>query len=301
MHSAERYFFFVLGIIAILFLFGVPCAPAGLKAETISLGIVSAKPKHKIEEHSDFGNYLARKLSSVSAIKGNVVVAPTALQLAKLLHENKFDFYSESSYPTYVINHEAGARVLLRRWKDGVSDYRGVVFTTKDSGVTRLEDLWGKIVAFEDSGSTSAYFLPKVFLLRKGFRLTEKPSFEANVAPAEIGYLFAGGSEKTLLSWVLLRKVAAGALSNVDLDKRDAKTKAQVVTLAETEMFPRHFLSVRKDLDMAVVNRLKEILLSMHQDPEGQKVLRRSDNTTKFDPLPGGEAMMRQKFKQLFG
>ena len=33
-------------------------------------------------------------------------------------------------------------------------------------------------------------------------------------------------------------------------------------------------LAVRKDLDASVRNRLKEILLNMHDDPDGQKVLK---------------------------
>ena len=292
---------FVSAITAAHFLLGARCVRAGSSVETISLAVVSAKPKHRIDEHRDFVNYLARKLSSTSDVKGNVVIVPTALQLAKLLNEKKTDFYIESPYPTYVINRESGASVLLRRWKDGVSDYRGVLFTAKESRVTGLDDLLGKTVAFEDAGSTSSYFMPKVFLLRKGFKLTERSSFDAQVSAREIGYLFADGSEKKLLNWVVSGKVAAGALSNIDLDKREAKTKLALVTLAETEMFPRHFLSVSKNLDAAMVSRLKEVLLNMHQDPEGQKILRMSDNTTKFDPLPGGEETIRRKFKQLFG
>ena len=53
---------------------------------------------------------------------------------------------------------------------------------------------------------------------------------------------------------------------------------------------PRLILvSVRKDLSEPDQKCLKEILLNMHQDDEGQKVLRLTDNTTKFDTLPGGE------------
>jgi phosphonate transport system substrate-binding protein len=300
MNRPDSRLFFISGIIVLVIVLQARSAPAGSAFETISMGVVSTKPKPRIDEQSDFVHYLAGKLFPSAHIKGNVAVVSTALELAKLLNERKVDFYVESPYPTYIINKQTGARVLLRRWKDGASDYRGVLFTTKDSGVTRLDDLLGRIVAFEDSGSTSAYFLPKIFLLRKGFRLTEKRSFEASVSPTEIGYLFAGGSEKKLLSWVLQRNTAAGALSNIDLDKLDEKTKAAVVALAETEMFPRHFLSVRKDLDASVVKRLKEILLSMHEDPEGQKALKKSDNTTKFDLLPGGEEIIRRKFRQLF-
>ena len=299
MNRAERQFFLPLSLVAILLLLSARCAPAGSQVETITLGVVSAKPKHKIEQHSAFVNYLARKLSSTT--KGNVVIAPSAQQLGKLLYEEKVDFYVESPYPTFIINKQAGARLLLRRWRDGVSNYRGVLFTKKDRGITKVENLPGRLIAFEDPGSTSAYFLPKVFLLQKGFTLTEKPSFEAAVGQREIGYVFAGGSEKQLWTWVLQGQVAAGALSNLDLEKRDVKATQEVVTLAETESFPRHFLSVRRDLDRTIVNRVKEVLLSMHLDSEGQKGLRTFDNTTKFDALPGGEEMVRRKFRQLFG
>ena len=274
--------------------------PGGARVETLSLGIVSEKPREKIEEHLDFVNYLARKLSSTSEIKGKVVVARTALQLAKLLDEKMVDFYVESPYPTFLINERTGARVLLRRWKGGVGEYRSLLFTRRDSGITRLEDLLGKIIVFEDPGSTSGYFLPKAFLIRRGFRLTEKFSFEANVSPQEVGYLFAYGSEENVINWVLLRKVAAGAFSSNDFDKLDEKRRSEIVILAETETVPRHLLSVRKDLDPTLVNRLKAVLLSMHLDEEGQKVLRKADKTTKFDLLPGGEEQMYQQIRELF-
>ena len=275
-------------------------AAAGARIETISLGMVSEKPRERIEEYRDFVNYLARKLSSTPGIKGSVVVARTAPQLAKLLEEKKIDFYMDSAYPTFLINEQTGGKLLLRRWKRGVSEYRSLLFTRRDSGITRLEDLRGKIIAFEDPGSTSGYFLPKALLLRRGFPLAEKSSLQANVSPKEIGYLFAHGSEENVVNWVLLRKVAAGAFSNNDFDELDEKRKAELVILAETEKITRHLLSVRKDLGPALVNRLKEILLSMHNDEEGRKILKKADKTTKFDLLPGGEEMVYQKIRELF-
>jgi phosphonate transport system substrate-binding protein len=83
-------------------------------------------------------------------------------------------------------------------------------------------------------------------------------------------------------------------------NKLDERRKADIVILAETETMPRHLLSVRKDLHPVLVNRLKEILLSMHQDEESQRVLRKADQTIKFDLLPGGEEMLYQKIRELF-
>lgn len=279
---------------------GVRYAAASARIETISLGLVATKPERRIEEHQDFVNYLARKLSSGVDVKRSVIVAPAPLQLAKLLIEKKVDFYMDSPYPTYLINTHAGSRLLLRRWKGGVSEYRGVLFTKRHGGIARLDDLLGKTIVFEDPASTSGYFLPKTHLLKKGFNVTQKSSFQEAVSPNEIGYVFAGGSEKIVLNLVLSRKVAAGAVSDNDLETVDEKKKLEILVLAETEMFPRHLVSVQKELTPLFENQLKETLLSMHRDPEGQRVLKRMDNTTQFDLLPGGEEMVRRKFREVF-
>ena len=117
---------------------------------------------------------MARKLGSGPDIEGKVIIVPTPLQMAKLLEEKKIDFYMESPYPTYLINKQGAAVLLLRRWKSGMAEYRSLIFSKKESETNRLEQLRGKMIAFEDPGSTSGYFLPKVLLLKKGFKLYGK-------------------------------------------------------------------------------------------------------------------------------
>lgn len=271
-----------------------------VKAKTISLGLVSIVFQNEIEEHfRDFARYVARRLSSSLDMEGRVIVASTALQLVKLLDQKKVDFYMESPYPTYLINKQGAAVLILRRWKGGMAEYRSLIFAKKHSGTTRLEDLHGKMIAFEDAGSTSGYFLPKILLLKKGFKVTEKPGPAAKVARREIGYIFAP-PDRTIMDLVLANQVTAGAFSDDDYGALDEKTRAAITIFAESETLPRHLVSTRKDLDPAVRKRLTEILLSMHQDEEGRKILRQTDNTTKFDRLPGGEEMVRRKFIELF-
>ncbi|HXV79019.1 MAG TPA: PhnD/SsuA/transferrin family substrate-binding protein, partial [Candidatus Binatia bacterium] len=77
-------------------------------------------------------------------------------------------------------------------------------------------------------------------------------------------------------------------------------SKASISLLGETESVPRHLVSVRKDVPEPIVKRLREILLSMDQDKEGQEILRKADNTTKFDSLPGGEEMVRRTLVELY-
>ena len=296
--------------LAIAFLVLTLLLTAGLNAEaqtkpetrikTLTLGVVSQDALAPVEEHfRPLAAYAARKLSPSGETKGAVIVARNAAQMMKLLEEKRVDFYVESPYPTYVINRLGAATLLLRRWKGGMAEYRSLIFTGKESGIARLEDLRGKMIAFEDPGSTSGYFLPKLFLLKKGFSLMEKPNLGAKVAASEIGYTFTG-TDKNVVNLVLQKKVAAGAFSNDDHASLDEKSKAAIAILGESESLPRHLVSVRKDLPEPVIKSLKEILLSMNQDDEGQKILRQTGNTTKFDSLPGGEESVRRKLVELY-
>jgi phosphonate transport system substrate-binding protein len=302
----QRRRLFVIAIAALLFgairgSNAVGQTPSRVEVRTLSLGIVSEVHQKEIEEHyRDFVGYLARKLSAASDVEAKVIIASTPTELAKLLGQQKVDFYMESTYSTYVINDVQGAgKLLLRRWQRGKPEYQSLIFTKRNSGVNRLDDLRGKIIVFEDPESTSGYFLPKFFLLRNGFKLSEKGRLDASVAPGEIGYVFASSQEK-LVDLVLTEQAAGGAFSDDDYAKLDEKAKADVGVLAQSERLPRHLVSIRKDMAPPLADRLKAILLSMSEDDEGRKILQKTGETTKFDMLPEGEEGMRRRLLETF-
>ena len=291
-------------ILALLFTLGRNAAGQTsdrLETKTISLGIVSETHQKEIQEHfRDFVDYVARKLSSALAVEGKVVIAAKAPELAVLLEQGSVDFYMESPYSTYIVNNVHGAaKLLLRRWQRGKAEYQSLIFTKRNSGINRLEDLRGKLIAFENPESTSGHFLPKFFLLRSGFKLSQKPKVEAKVRPEEIGYLFAN-SQKSLVDLVLTNRVAAGAFSDDDYARLDPKRRSDIVVVAETERMPRHLVSVRKDMAPELAERLGEILRSMAEDDEGRRILQKTGDTTKFDLLPEGEDGMRRRLLETF-
>jgi ABC-type phosphate/phosphonate transport system substrate-binding protein len=127
------------------------------------LGIITATNRSLTAEHfTDFVRYLAAKLTSASDIEGKVVIAPTAFNLARLIEQRQIDFYMDSPYPTYLVNDVQGVvKLLLRRCKRGMAEYRSLTFTKTNGAINRLEDLRGKVLVFKDPESTSGYFLPK--------------------------------------------------------------------------------------------------------------------------------------------
>jgi phosphonate transport system substrate-binding protein len=271
------------------------------EVKALQLGLVSEINKPAIEEHfRDFVRYVSRRIAPGAEAGAKVVIAPTPFELTKLLEQRRVDFYMESVYPTYTINYVHGAaKTLLRRWKGGQAEYQSVIFTKRDGGIKQLADLRGKTMIFEDPGSSSGYLMPKLFLSRNGYKLVEKKRYDPNAAPAEIQYSFAYLRSK-LIEAVLTQQVAAGAISDDDYNGLDEKRKSAIAILAHTERLPRHLLSVRTDLAPLLVGQLNDVLVTMHDDADGQRILKKTDQTTKFDVLPGGEAALRKRLLESF-
>jgi phosphonate transport system substrate-binding protein len=173
---------------------------------------------------------------------------------------------------------------LLRRWKNGGSDYKSVFFTRKDSRLTLLDHLGGKVIAFDEPFSSFGYFVPKVELLKITFMVLPDRPGAASVSGDEVRYIFTGGDTNTIFK-VANGGVAAGAVAG-ERYHASARNLNSLKILHETASMPRQLVSHRADLPDILVAKIKNILINMSQTEEGRKVLREFDNTTKFDEIP---------------
>ncbi|MFQ5598013.1 MAG: phosphate/phosphite/phosphonate ABC transporter substrate-binding protein [Nitrospiria bacterium] len=254
-------------------------------AKPIRIGSIHDEPANEIRKFLPIARYLAKELESDGIDAGRVVVADSIPQMAALLRKGRVDLYIDSPFPSLAVSRFSGSKLLLRRWKKGMSEYHTVFFVRKDSGISRLEQLKGRMLAFEVPFSTSGYFLPKMVLIQKGFKLVLKRDASEPVAPDEVGYVFSRDDENTVV-WVLRGKVSAGALDHRNYLKDAKGSLSQLKRLHETFSIPRHIVSYRADLPPRLVARIKDILLGMERSEEGRRVLKAFEKTTKFDEIP---------------
>jgi phosphonate transport system substrate-binding protein len=240
-----------------------------------------------IKRSAPLAKYLAKELQAEGIDQGKVIVVKSIPEMGNLVREGKVDLFIDSPFPALAVSRLAGTKFLLRRWKKGLAEYRAVVFSLKDSGVSRLEDLNGKLVAFEEPSSTSTYFLPKLVMVQKGLKLVEKKGASDPVGPHEVGYVFVG-SDPNSIFWVLRRQAAAGVANQQNFVLEARGHLDNLKSIHETFNIPRQIVSYRADLDPKFIAKIKETLIKMDQSEEGRKALRESDNTTKFDELPEG-------------
>lgn len=248
---------------------------------------VSSNPKKHFKHLMPMANYLAANLHDFGIKRGEVLFAKDNQQMIDLIKQGRVDLITDTAFSAVIFNEQAGAEIVLRRWKKGVAEYSSVIFSHNESGINSFSDLVGKTIAFQDRGSSSAYYIPASILIRNGYQLHELQS-PNDVPPAnKIGFVFAN-KEINISAWVHKGIVAAGAFNNLNWDnERDMPTnfKQQLQIIYTSEAFPRGVELQRSDLNPALKHRVVELLTGAHENEAGQRALKAYQKTTKYDDL----------------
>ena len=272
--------------------------PQTIRAETIRIGDIGNQPTAQIKRFAPLAGYLAKQLESEGIAEGKVVVAKSISEMDTLLRQRKVDLFIDSPFPVLAVSRLSGSKFLVRRWKRGLAEYHAVIFVRKDSGIGQLEDLKGKMFAFEEPFSTVTYILPKMVMVQKGLKLVQKKSAADPVAPEEVGYIFVGDDPNTMFR-VLRGKTSGGVMNNQNYHREARGYLDSLKIIHETFSLPRQVVTCRADLDPKLVARIKEILVKMDQSAEGRKVLKDFEGTTKFDEI-SDQAMLSLSKLQKF-
>jgi len=267
--------------------------------KAIVLGDISDEPAETIEGTQPMADYLAARLGDYGITRGEVKIAPDLDTMTQWMADGKVDIYFDSPYPVLVVSQKTGAVPVLRRWKYGVSAYHSVFIARKDSGLTSLADLPGRMVAFEESFSTSGYMLPLSYLIEQDMNPVEKANLETAVAPDEVGYLFST-ADNTTIQWVVSGKVPIGVVDNVTFELLiPEETREGLTILAATEDVPRQLVLLRSGIEPELAEAIQTILIGVDESEEGQAALE-AFLTTEFDEFPEGAEAALARMQTLY-
>jgi len=286
-------------MIAVLAVFAAGTVPAGAtgsgtdlqlaaRGKTLVLGRVSDDTVKTLEKLGPMAEYLAKQLSHLGYTAGTPVVARSNEEMADMIRSGEVDVVSETALSALWFAESADAQPLMREWKKGVAAYRSVLIARKSSGVSRLEDLRDKVLAFEDPGSTSGFLYPLAALRQAG--LDPVPVRRGQRPPAgKVGYIFTRG-EVNVATWVARGLADAGAISNLDWEDI-ARTpnilKSEIDVFYEGTPILRSVLLVRGDLDDGVKSAIRQVLAAMENEAEGKKVLKAYYKVKRYDEIVG--------------
>lgn len=255
--------------------------------QTLVIGKVTENPKKHYRYMKPIADYVVGHMKDLGIREAKVLMAKDIRQMASYLKQDKVDWVTETCFPAVILQEKADAEILLRKWKKGVPEYHTIFFTRQDSGIDSLDNIQGKTIAFEDPGSTTAYFIPAWILLQRGYKLVQMASVRETPGAGMVGFVFSE-QEINSSTWTHRGLVDLGALSNLDWEKDDHMRQVQrkeMKIIFESKPFPRAIELVRKNLDPAIKLRLKTVLLAADKDPKAQKALKAYQKTKKFDEL----------------
>ena len=253
------------------------------------MAAISDNPMGIHEAMQPMADYMGRKLAPIGIESVKIIVVENHEQMVLLLHEKKVDWITETAYSAALLQRRGGAETLVRRWKQGVPDYRSVVFTRKSRDIQGLDDLVNRRIAFQHRGSTTGYFVVASALKSAGYRLQQLGSVYDQPAAGELGYVFSGAEYNSAI-WVHKGIVDAGVVSSIDWQQESIlpeKIREDMRIIYTSPPIPRALELVRGDLNPVVKAAMKQALLTAHLDPEASTALAAYQGTSKFDALDG--------------
>ncbi len=149
---------------------------------------------------------------------------------------------------------------------DGTSTYHGYIFVRKNSNIKTAADMEGKSLALVERATTAGYIFPLAWLKRQGIDNMDTYFKE---------YFFTG-SHDAAIDAVLNGEADVGAAKNTIYERMKItkpRIDKELVILADSPRVPSNGLCVRKELPEKYKIQLKSLLMGLHQDAEGTRVL----------------------------
>ncbi|WP_051240134.1 phosphate/phosphite/phosphonate ABC transporter substrate-binding protein [Arenimonas composti] len=258
--------------------------PASAADGVLVLGRISDDPRQHHEQLQPLLDYVVPRMESVGIREGRVLMARDPQQMMSYLRRGKVDWVTETPAMGLLLVDRAGARPLLLTERSGSREYRSVIFTRRDSGITDIGQLLGRTIAFQSPASTSAYVVPAMDLLERGLPMSLMVSPMEGADPGSVGYVFAN-TDTNLAAWVHTRLVDAGGFSDQDWESLQRMSEAfrrDLVIIHTSEPVPRAMEIVAGGMDPRVAERLREVLLGASSDPQAREALRQFFRTTGF-------------------
>jgi len=253
-----------------------------VNARSITIGSLSDSADSEIALFLPLAAYLSTALTSFDIDKGRVRIKRNHDQMANLMKRGEVDLFIDSSVSALKMQRLGAGEFFLRRWKQGIAEYQGVIFTLADSPITQINDLAGRTIGFEERFSSSGYLLPASELSNNGLLLSKDP---IGTHLNQVNSRFTGSDQSTLM-WVLHKRIDAGAMASNTFKELAGDLIGEFKIIHTSATVPYHVILIRPGISERLQTAIKYRLMAMEQNLVGQQVLQGFEQTSRFDEIP---------------
>lgn len=179
----------------------------------------------------------------------------------KKLFEGHFDFSLPNPYQTVVASTK-GYTIFGKMADD--ENFRGIILVRKDSGIEKVTDLRGKTVSYPAPTALAATMMPQWYMHMHGLDINN-----------DITNSYVGSQESSIMNVYLGKSAAASTWPPPwrAFIKERPEVAEQVEIKWETSHLPNNGLVHRDDVPQELVEKVSQIIFSLHKSSEGQKIL----------------------------
>ncbi len=235
-------------------------------ASELTIGLIPEQNVFKqIKRYKPIGEYIEKK--SGIAIKFSIL--PRYGNIIARFEKKNLDGAFWGSFTGAMAIKKLGIQPIARPVNlDGTSSYRGYIFVRKESQIADVERMKNSVIAYVDKATTAGYVFPIAYFKEEGVQ---------NVNTYFQEHYFTGSHDASIYA-VLDKEAEIGCAKNTIYDRlarEDARIDEELVVLAQSPDVPSNALGLRRDMAPEIKERIKQVLLEMERDPEGQEVLKR--------------------------
>jgi phosphonate transport system substrate-binding protein len=276
-------------------------ARGGSRGEsTIRIGQVGIGITDRLQWLNGLGKNLSARMGDVGIVGSESLAITDNSRVTLLRHwrEGRINVVLDNVATAKALLALGGTPIVKAEDRAGESEFAPVIFARRGSGVARLEDLRGKVVALEDRGSAVAFQMPLCELRRRGMGVDSLYGLGSAARPGRVGYVVSRDKLNTL-GWVFHGKVSAGAIGKRFWPKLVTPVPAyssDLEILWEGVPVPHVVVIANFSLGAPVVRRLAALLVGMRDDDAGAEIL----SEPRFHRfLPFGRAELVDKLAKL--
>lgn len=249
-------------IFLLTFLVFYSFTPGLSRAKPLRVGVASmVTPVSAVRYYQQIVDYLAEKLETPA----EMVHRTTYDEIDQMLARQQVDVAFICTAP-YVDDKDAfGVELLVAPVVDGKTSYQSYIIVHQDSNIAAIEDLAGKSFAFVDPKSNTGRQYPLYLMARQGW---DPDHFFSR-------YFFSYSHNKSV-EMVAKKKADAAAVDSAVyayMLAEDSPYAKQIRIIHRSPEFGIPPVVVPPGLPVFLKNKIKEILLAMHLDPEGKNIL----------------------------
>lgn len=247
-------------------------AQAAAPKTEIVMGFNPAENADVMENNS---KAFAEHFQKQTGMKVKTFIATDYTALIEALRSGRVDFAWLPPFSFVKGEKVANAKVLLKSVRKGNAFYYAAIISRADKGISKIEDLKGKSIAWVDPSSSAGHVFPKASLINK-LKIDPDQFFGKQV--------FAGSHDALVLS-VLNGTVDAGATFSNDAKGADGawtqylkgEDLAKIKVVHVTDPIPGDTMTSSKkfmDEHPAIVEQTVKTMLSMNDTAEGKALLK---------------------------